>query len=215
MLVRKEMFAQASEAMLVLAIHGHGGGCEQLAPLCSALGRDVSAVLPQAWRPLNIHGIVEPVHPGYSWYYSFAADQPEPATFGDCLIELENLVYDLLGRGDRDRVAILGVDQGATLALALAGVIPEWISAVVAIGGCLPRIKGCSLPAETLNGLPILMISGETRGAMWTELNERTARDLKSRGAHVRTETRADSVLEPLGVSDLIGDWLRRQRGGT
>jgi predicted esterase len=211
MLVRKEMFAQQPERSLVLGIHGHGGDCEQLSPFCSTFGSGTSAVLPQAWRPLNIHGMAEAVHPGYSWYFSFSAHEPEPATFGDCLIELESLIYDLVSDGQRERVAIIGFEQGATLALTLAGVIPEKISAVVAIGGCIPHIKGWSLPAQDLQGLPILMVTDEAAEANLAELSRRSLRSLRALGAEVRIEDRTASSQNPLTALEPARDWLFRE----
>lgn len=210
MLVRKEMFAQQPERSLVLAIHGHGGDCEQLAPICSNFEPGVSAVLPQAWRPLNIHGMAEAVHPGYSWYFSFSADEPEPATFGDCLIELESLIYDLVSDGARERVAIVGFEQGATLALTLAGVLPEHLSAIVAIGGCVPHIKGWSPPAQDLLGLPILMVTDETAGAGLADLTKRSVGSLEKLGARVHIEDRTSSSKNPLCAAALANDWLFR-----
>jgi len=165
-LVRREIAAVGQERAVVLAIHGHGGSVDQLDTLCRALGSDFASVLPQAWRPLNIHGVVEAVHPGYSWYFDFAVGQPEPATFGDCLIELETLIYDLYEEDDQRRLFILGYGQGATLALALASVVPDFLSGVIAIGGSVPSIKGWTAPFTDLKRLPILLIGAHSAGTV-------------------------------------------------
>jgi predicted esterase len=200
-LVRREIESPGRERTLVLAIHGHGGSVDQLEPLCRSLGSEVGALLPQAWRPLNIHGIAEQVHPGYSWYFSFAADQPEPATFGDCLIELESLVYDLFEENDQRSLFILGIDQGATLALALAGVVTEFVSGVIAIGGCVPRIKGWSPPVEDLQRLPILLISDTPAEAV-------SAKHLRGVNANVEVCEQPGALSDPLANAVIVREWI-------
>jgi predicted esterase len=211
-LVRREIAAPGEERAVVLGIHGHAGSVDQLDPLCRSLGADVAAVLPQAWRPLNIHGVAEDVHPGYSWYFSFGIDQPEPATFGDCLIELEALVYDLFEEDEQRSIIVLGFEQGASLALALAGVVPDFLSGVVAIGGVMPRIKGWSFPVENLGGLPVLQVSDAGSGAERAALTDSTAQYLRDVHARVETHEHPGAWQYPLVSASIVRDWIARQR---
>jgi predicted esterase len=159
MLVRREVAAPNDPAAVLLALHGHGGGVDQLEPLCRALRSDVSIVLPQAWRTLRVHGMSEAEDPGHSWFFNFADGTPEPATYGDCLMELENLMYDIRVRySSKVPIIVLGIDQGAMLALGLCGVMPDYLAGVAAIGGHVPRIKGWTPPYKDFVRLPSLLI---------------------------------------------------------
>ena len=210
MLVRRELAASGLEEAVVLAIHGHGGSVDQLTSLCGSLGPEVSALLPQAWRPLTVHGVAEPVHPGYSWYFSFDPTRPEPATFGDCLIELECLVYDLFEENEQRSLFVLGYGQGATLALTLARVATEFISGVIAIGGAVPRIKGWSPPVDRLDGLPILMIPDAE--PMEAALTEGSAALLRALGARVEIQEVTAGVHDPSACAAPIRDWIKNRR---
>jgi predicted esterase len=159
MLVRREIAVQNGPAAVLLALHGHGGGVDQLEPLCRALHSDLSIVLPQAWRTLHLHGMHEAEDPGHSWFFNFADGSPEPATYGDCLMELENLVYDIRERhSSKAPIIVLGIDQGAVLALGLCGVVPDYLAGVAAIGGHVPKIKGWTPPYKDFARLPSLLI---------------------------------------------------------
>jgi predicted esterase len=163
MLVRREIAPTNGPAAVLLALHGHGGGIAQLEPLCLALHSDLSIVLPQAWRTLHLHGMHEAEDPGHSWFFNFTDGSPEPATYGDCLMELENLVYDIRERHSaKVPIIVLGIDQGAVLALGLCGVIPDYLAGVVTIGGLVPRIKGWTPPREDFARLPALLIRDAT-----------------------------------------------------
>jgi phospholipase/carboxylesterase len=154
----------ASAEATVLALHGYGGDCRQLEALCCALDPPVAAVLPQAWRPLNAHGFALDDRRGQTWFFSFDGDRPEPATFGDSLLELEQFANELLAGQCAGRpLFLIGYDQGAVLALSLAQVIPEYIAGVVAICGYIPRIRGWSPPAPDLQRLAVLLIDDPIR----------------------------------------------------
>ena len=181
MLVRREVAAPNGAAAVLLALHGHGGGVDQLEPLGRVLRSDLSMVLPQAWRTLHIHGMEEAGDPGHSWFFNFADGSPEPATYGDCLMELENLVYDIRERHTpKVPIIVVGIDQGAVLALGLCGVVPDYLAGVAAIGGHMPKIKGWTPPYEDFMGLPALLLrddagTQESDAAIQQEMQDRNA----------------------------------------
>lgn len=206
MLVRRELAAPNGAAAVVLALHGHGGGVDQLEHLCRALGSDVSIVLPQAWRTLHIHGMQEAEDPGHSWFFNFSDGSPEPATYGDCLMELENLVYDIRERHSSEvPIIIVGIDQGAVLALGLCGVVPDYLAGVAAIGGQVPKIKGWTPPYEEFGGLPSLLIRDDSEAR---ESDATIQREMQDRNATV-TLCRVGGVLKsPLLATMCLRRWM-------
>jgi predicted esterase len=206
MLVRREVVAPNGAAAVLLALHGHGGGVGQLEPLGRVLGSDLAMVLPQAWRTLHIHGMDEAEDPGHSWFFNFADDSPEPATYGDCLMELENLVYDIRERhSSKVPIIVVGIDQGAVLALGLCGVVPDYLVGVAAIGGNVPKIKGWTPPFADFMGLPALLIRDD---AATQESDAVIQRDMQDRNATV-TLCRVDGVLKsPLLAAASLRRWM-------
>jgi predicted esterase len=206
MLVRREVAAPNDPTAVLLALHGHGGGVGQLEPLCRALHSDLSIVLPQAWRTLHVHGMSEAEDPGHSWFFNFAGGSPEPATYGDCLMELENLVYDIRERySAKVPIIVLGIDQGAVLALGLCGVVPDYLAGVAAIGGHIPKIKGWTPPYEDYLSLPSLLIrddatTQESAAAIQQEMQDCNA---------VVTLCRVGGVLKsPLLATASLRRWI-------
>ena len=116
-------------------------------------------IIPRAWRPVDARVPAVEHGSGYSWYFSYAPESPEPATFGDCLWELEQLLYDTLEERPAHDLFLLGYRQGAVLALALAAVTAQYLAGAVAIEGYLPAIRDCSLVDDDLDGLPVLLVN--------------------------------------------------------
>jgi phospholipase/carboxylesterase len=206
MLVRKELAPLDDPAGVLLALHGHGGGVEQLQPLCCAVNQNLSVVLPLAWRTLHLHGMAEPEDPGHSWFFNFADDSPEPATFGDCLMELEALVYDIREQySEKLPIFLLGIDQGAVLALGLCGVVPDYLAGVAAIGGYLPRIKGWTPPYRDFANMPLLLI---VDGANTQASNSELQHELEQRDAFVTVSNVSGVSQEPLLARVSLQRWL-------
>ena len=206
MLVRREVAAPNDPTAVLLALHGHGGGVDQLEPLCRVLHSDLSLVLPQAWRTLHVHGMYEAEDPGHSWFFNFAEGSPEPATYGDCLMELENLVYDIREHhSSKVPIIVIGIDQGAVLALGLCGVVPDYLAGVAAIGGHVPKIKGWAPPYEDFMGLPSLLI----RDAAATQGSDAIIqREMQDCNADV-TLCRVGGVLKsPLLAAAPLRQWI-------
>lgn len=53
---------------------------------------------------------------------------------------------------------LLGVEQGAIMALAAAAAVPDLLSGIIAIGGTSPIVPGWEPPLAPLDGLPMLLI---------------------------------------------------------
>src|SRR6202035_5867366 len=72
----------------------------------------------------------EPV--AHYWYVGEAEESPDPPSFGDCLFQVEQFALDVAEQSQALRPAplLLGLGQGAVLALAAAKVIPDCLSGV-------------------------------------------------------------------------------------
>jgi predicted esterase len=195
----------------IIALHGHGGDFDQLEPLCRAVGQSLQVVVPQAWRPVNPRMI--PDNPddyqGYAWYFTYQVGYPEPATFGDCLWQLEQFVYDVLDRQSVERpLFLLGYDQGAVLAVTMAGVVPESLAGVAAICGYLPEIRGWSLPVENVEGLPVLLVHDLQDLEIPLALVQKTVEELGQRGAAVDLREVPGARQDPLAAASVLREWL-------
>jgi len=142
-------------------------------------------------------------------------------------------VHDSLASGAVPPV-LLGHGQGGALALALALVIPDYLSGIIAINGVLPAFSGWS-PCADADALPVLMVtdttaksSSETEAALMSagcRLIAGTVTDtallgpsvskviteaaLRSARCRVIAGTATDTALLGPSVSKVISDWLR------
>jgi predicted esterase len=141
---------------------------------------------------------------------------PEPASFGDSLAQLERFVCDVrsreTGTGAPSPV-LLGVDQGASLALSLALMVPDLITGVMAIGGGLPTFSDPTLLAPVEARLPILLLGdadGPPTAAL--EMTETQARLMRlGHQVTVRWLHRATALGEPVAAA--LRTWTRTQLG--
>lgn len=97
---------------------------------------------------------------GFTWYVG-SIDRPAPVFFGDALAEIERFLWDELERQETDlpeRPFLVGVEQGAVMALATALAVPDLISGVIAVEGALPIVPGWEPPLAPLESLPLLIL---------------------------------------------------------
>jgi hypothetical protein len=97
---------------------------------------------------------------GYTWFIG-PMDAPSPIYFGDALAEIERFLWDEIDRqgpGEAELPFLLGVEQGAIMALAAAAAVPDLLSGVIAIDATLPIVPGWSPPLAPLDNLPVLLI---------------------------------------------------------
>ncbi|MGH7292816.1 MAG: hypothetical protein ACREJT_16475, partial [Myxococcota bacterium] len=142
----------------LVALHSDGADASELAPLCAGLEREFDLLAPQAARSRNpFLSSASPddsrwrAYGGFRWFARDDAGRPEPASFGDSLWQLEQLVRELHERGAAPAL-LLGYREGATLALGAALAFPDLLSGVLALDGDRPEIPGWSerfaIPAD-------------------------------------------------------------------
>lgn len=103
---------------------------------------------------------------GYSWYIG-ETHRPAPYSFGVGLSELELFLLDTIDRRSHEDTALpylLGIGQGAGMALSIATVQPELLSGVIAVDSRLPIVPGWTPPLTTSDGLPVLLIDRDDAG---------------------------------------------------
>jgi phospholipase/carboxylesterase len=191
----------------VIPLHGHGGHPTDLIPLAQAVGPWVELWVPRAPRPAYF-GRDTVAH---YWYVGERDGFPDPPSFGDCLFQVEQFTLDVvdqthaLGRPP----ILMGVGQGAVLALAAAKVIPDYLGGVVAVAGYVPRFPGLELPFSDLGQLPILMINGPHDQAR--RMVQGSAALLKEQGARIELHDNANT-LEPSSAElcRLVRSWAQR-----
>lgn len=138
---------------------------------------------------------------GYTWFVG-PLQQPSPVHYGDAMQELERFFWDEIDRQDRDDAELpflLGIEQGATMALAMAAATPNLISGVIAIDAIFPTVLGWEPPLAPLDGLPILL-ARDPVGATFPDhvlVGDRIAETFTAWGGEVsRTEEAGDELAE-------------------
>jgi predicted esterase len=211
-LIYRDITPEAGGTKIILiAIHGDGGDIDQFTALAENRCSFMRLIIPQALRRLNPHGMGPEDGGGYTWFYQHHPEHPEPASFGDCLSQLEHLVYDINETQTDDLpLFVLGHNEGAVLALALAGMLPERIDGVIAIGGYLPEIRACPILADDLRKAAILMIHDPKDPIADKGRLDPDRRRLVSRGAEVELHRESGVYDDPSIVFQFVRSWLMR-----
>ena len=148
---------------------------------------------------------------GYTWYIGPLA-QPSPVYFGDGLAEIERFLWDEIDRqapGPAELPFLIGVEQGAIMALAAAAAVPDLISGVIAIDGFLPVVPGWTPPLAQLDGLPILLLGSARNVPPNADVltDDVLAETFSSWGGTVEQAANpTDSV-----PGEVMADWIGRQ----
>ena len=196
--------AEEPAQLVVVPLHGYGGHATDLIPVAQALSARAELRIPRAPRPAYF-GRDTVAH---YWYIGERNGLPDPPSFGDCLFQVEQFVLDTIeSRGEIGHGPILlGVGQGAVLALATAKVMPDYLGGVIAIAGYLPRFPGLKLPIDELDQLPILMINGPQDRAR--RLVQDSAARLAHDGAQIELHANVDtSELTSGELCELVAGW--------
>ena len=140
---------------------------------------------------------------GYTWFLG-PLEQPSPIHFGDALAEIERFLWDEIDRSAETTTPelpfLVGDEQGAIMALAVAAAVPDLISGVVAINGALPVVPGWEPPLAPLDGLPILLVNPTPGGDVLSETFTGWGGDV--------TMLEGESGQLPTGQ---IAEWIARQ----
>lgn len=133
---------------------------------------------------------------GYTWFIGPLA-QPSPVHFGDAMQEIERFLWDEIDRqaGESAELPFLvGAEQGAIMALAMAAATPDLLSGVVAIDPALPVVPGWEPPLAPLDALPILLAGEHTDGTNRVLAGDRLAATFTGWGGDVTVTTDTSTI---------------------
>jgi predicted esterase len=195
---------------IVIAIHGEGEDLKQLATFCTNLDLPMKVLCPQAPRAVNPRSVNANNEGGYSWFFAHDIGRPEPATFGDCLWQFEQFIFDVLEHhGRATPIFVVGIDQGALLALTLGSMIPQYLGGAVAINGILPEMRNCSVFSHDMLRMPVLIVRDPLGPPELRERINRSASDLTFRNASVVIEE-IKGLSQDISTASLpLSTWLR------
>lgn len=148
---------------------------------------------------------------GYTWFVG-PQTRPSPLFFGDALAEIERFLWDEIDRQESSTPELpflVGVEQGAIMAIAAAAAVPDLLSGVIAVDGFLPVVPGWSPPLAPLDGLPLLLLNSKEPEASVPYVLSGEALDATLRGWGA-TVTR-----QPIGDDEIpareMSEWLAAQ----
>ncbi|HEU0164512.1 MAG TPA: hypothetical protein VFQ54_05655 [Thermomicrobiales bacterium] len=151
-----------AETLELITLHGHNQYGRDLAGFARAAAPEGHLLGLESYKGVFVGRDIV----GYTWFPG-PLDRPAPVFFGDALAEIERFLWDERGRqiarGAPVKPFLLGVEQGAIMALAAALTVPDLLSGVIAIGDFFPIVPGWDPPLAPLDGLPILLLES---GAM-------------------------------------------------
>lgn len=196
----------ASASPYVITLHGHNQHGQTPAALGLAAAPNGRVIGLESYKGVYIGRTVV----GYTWYIG-PIDRPAPVFFGDALAEIERFLWDELDRQQRERPKrpfLLGIEQGAVMALGAALAVPDLVSGVIAIDGALPIVPGWDPPLAPLDALPILLLGDlDATSAAPVLRREALATQLETWGADVTWQTPVDDRDRDATMSA----WLERQ----
>lgn len=168
-----------------IVLHGWGGRCEQLQPVANELfpgGQVFAAEAPREVHPYTSSPSTE--DKGCYWFNMHAGRRADALRFTDSLWRLEDFLIDVVRhRGEAaGPLYLLGEDQGADMALALAATAPEFLSGVIAIAPQVEAVPRWSPPETAPSGLPILVWRADGRSSPLAGVLARRGADLTELG---------------------------------
>lgn len=178
----------------LIGLHDQDSMHVEVLPLLRSVadGRRVIAPRSARWSSLEDGG-------RFSWFSSVAPPLIEPIGFGDGLIQLERLAFEYAAANSTRGTVVLGIGQGATMALALGALWPELFKGVIAIDGTWPNVPGWTVPETDMAGVRALLVAG----------TDDTRSELLRRGAIVvGIDAPQSKQLTDPGLTATLRQWM-------
>ena len=196
---------EGSGSPRIITLHDYNQRGRDVAAYGLAAGSEAHVIGLESYKGVFVgHEIV-----GYTWFVG-PHDRPSPLFFGDALAEIERFLWDEVDReapNDAELPFLIGVGQGAIMALATAAAVPDLLSGVIAVNGFLPVVPGWEPPLIPLAELPILLIGGDAPVAGAHVLGgEELVSTLTTWGANVSSQPHTDDI-----PASAISTWLDHQ----
>ena len=149
---------------------------------------------------------------GYTWYPG-PLTTPPPPFFGDALMELERFLLDEVDRqhpNDAILPFLVGVEQGAIMALAAALAVPDLLSGVIAVQGRFPIVAGWDPPLAPMEQLPIMIVDPVSGipPAHRMLADDDLVNQLRSWGADAERRIAPDDEIP----ASIMSSWISEQR---
>ena len=205
--LRYDRIQETGASPRLITVHDHNQKGDALSGLARAVAPGAHIIGLESYKGVYIGREIT----GFTWYPG-PIDHPPPVFFGDSLIEIEKFLLDELDRqgGEQpERPFLLGVRQGAVMALAAGLVAPDALSGIIAIEAMLPTVAGWSPPLAPLDSLPVLIVGDYTLARPRADVlcGPALAEQLTSWGATVSYQ-----ASEPgTDASSSIQSWLLAQ----
>ncbi|MGB3329423.1 MAG: hypothetical protein WBA46_10745 [Thermomicrobiales bacterium] len=143
----------------IITLHPHNQFAEDVKEITLGAAPDATILGLESYKGVYVGKTIT----GYTWYVG-PYDQPAPLFYGDALAEIERFLWDEVdrqhdaGMGEAALPVLLGVEQGAVMALGAAAAVPDLLSGVIAIDGMFPIVPGWDPPLAPLADLPVLLV---------------------------------------------------------
>lgn len=196
LLFRKQELDPAGK-LVAIGLHDKFGTMNDPLPIAMSLPGVHTIYSLQAARPVGA-GIAFGGSPGFMWYLAEEPERPEPSTFGDSLIQLEDFLIRVSGRYGPPM--LFGLGQGGVMALTLAQVWPERLTGVAVLDTGLAQLSWSPAP-RPLAGLPILLAASQQTSQIET-----------SRAALVELGARVElaRVRAKGEFGNIMADWISK-----
>lgn len=196
LLFRKQELDPAGK-LVAIGLHDKFGTMSDPLPIAVGLPGVRTIYSLQAARPVGA-GIAFGGSPGFMWYLAEEPKRPEPSSFGDSLIQLEDFLIRVSSR--YGKLLLFGLGQGGVMALTLAQVWPERLTGVAVWDAGLAQLSWSPAP-RPLAGLPILLAASQDKPGI------ESSRDaLAELGARVElAQIRAKPEF-----GNIMADWIRK-----
>lgn len=194
----------ASDAPLVVMLHGRGSSADDLAGLAPLLDPGWRYAFPQAPVALNLGGFT-----GYSWYEPIPATPERMATAREALVAFLAEIHARTGVPPA-RTALGGFSQGAVMTLDVGLRAPEHYAALVAMSGYLAEADDLAAHLAGRREQPLLIVHGTRDQVLPVSLGQRAQHFLETNGLAPEYQEFA-MAHEVSGESlQLVGDFLTR-----
>jgi len=190
----------------IITLHDHNQRGRDGGPFGRAASPDATIIGLESYKGVFVGKEIV----GYTWFVG-PNDRPSPLFFGDALAEIERFLWDEVDRqapGDAELPFLIGVGQGAIMALAAAAAVPDLLSGAIAVNGRLPVVPGWEPPLAPLDDLPILILDDPERPMIDGVLSRE---DLVSRFTAWGGDARFVSHTGDATPSSRMATWMRAQ----
>lgn len=200
-------------APLLVLLHGRGSDRFDLLGLRRGLPPEAVIVTPQAPFP----GAPWGYGPGWAWYRFLGEDRPEPESFEQSQVQLEEFLVEIAGKlpVEVKLLAVGGFSQGGTMSVGYALRHPGELPCVLNFSGFLPAHPTVHATVETVKGTRFFWGHGTEDPAIPFSMARAGREKLNSAGADLTTsDFRIGHWIDPQELAAAT-EWLQVSNSAT